>query len=59
VGQNLPEIRARFSHGFRSGLAESDAVPFARSFQNDLIALGLHDEVITGNRAPAEAAINL
>ena len=46
MAQDLTEIRARFRQGARSGLAKSDAVSVADSFQNDLMALDFRDEVI-------------
>src|ERR1035438_2791076 len=57
VTQNLPEIRALFGHGFRTGLAEADAVPLACPCQEDLIAFLLRNEVIALNGSPTETAI--
>src|ERR1017187_10847817 len=57
VTQNLPEIRALFGHGFRTGLAEADAVPLAGPFQEELIAFLLRNEVIALNGSPTETAI--
>ena len=39
MAQNLTEVRALFGHGLRSGLAESDAMSLAGSFQSELIML--------------------
>lgn len=57
--QNLPEIRSRLGHGLRSGLAKSDAVPLAGTFQNQVIAICFYDERTAGDRIPAKAPIDV
>jgi hypothetical protein len=58
MAQDLPEVCAFARHRFRTGLAEANAMSLASSIYEELIAVFLHDEVVAGKRAPAEAAID-
>src|SRR5215469_15768881 len=43
-------------HGFCARLAETDAMPFAGSLQNDVATLLGFGEVVAGNRIPSNPA---
>lgn len=53
MAQDLLEAGPSFGHGFRAGLAKSDAVAFPCSVQHDLIAFFPKNEVVAGNGIPA------
>jgi hypothetical protein len=59
VVENLTERGPRLRHGFRSRLAESDAVSLARSVKNETLLVPIGDEVVTGHGVPAETAIDI